>query len=135
MPHYPGLHVIIIDDCQSRLKIVEKMVQDSLLFERDNISCFLKPAEAIEFMTENHADILITDYRMPEFDGNEVTTAAKEILPGIKIILYSDSGIVSFPNLKVSLQKRVNFLFEVMPTENELLEALKKVTQELGFQG
>ena len=62
--------VLIIDDLfSSRLLLAEIVRQiDGKL----NLELFDTPSRALEFARNNRADIILTDYKLPEFDGIEL---------------------------------------------------------------
>lgn len=45
--------------------------------------------EALKLVTELKPDVLVTDLRMPEMDGVELTRKVKEAFPEIKIVILS----------------------------------------------
>src|SRR5216117_4458137 len=62
--------VLIIDDLfSSRLLLAEIVRQiDGKL----NLELFDTPSRALEFARNNRVDIVLTDYKLPEFDGIEL---------------------------------------------------------------
>ena len=82
--------VMIVDD--------EEMILTSLrsLLELDtdyNVVTFAAPKEALEFLSSNHVDLVISDHEMPEMKGIAFLGKVKEINPNItRIILtgYAD---------------------------------------------
>src|SRR4249920_335880 len=62
--------VLIIDDLfSSRLLLAEIVRQiDGKL----NLELFDTPSRALEYARHNRADIILTDYKLPEFDGIEL---------------------------------------------------------------
>jgi len=82
--------IIIVDDEEMVLTSLSAFL--SLETEYD-VKTFLSPAEAIKFVKENGADLVISDYLMPEMDGMSFLAKVKEIKPEIpRIILtgYAD---------------------------------------------
>lgn len=49
---------------------------------------------AIRVASENHLDLVVTDYEMPEINGDGVALAIKAINPSLPIILFSGSTLV-----------------------------------------
>src|SRR5678816_3977943 len=62
--------VLIVDDLfSSRLLLAEIVRQiDGKL----NLELFDTPSRALEFARNNRVDIVLTDYKLPEFDGIEL---------------------------------------------------------------
>ena len=82
--------IVIVDD--------EEMVLTSLssflMLETDyNVITFLSPHEALEYITGNEVDMVVSDYLMPEMDGISFLAKVREVKPHIpRIILtgYAD---------------------------------------------
>jgi len=85
-----GETIVIVDD--------EEMVLTSLssflMLETEyNVVTFLSPSEAFEYIKNNSADLVISDYLMPEMDGISFLAKVREVKPEIpRIILtgYAD---------------------------------------------
>jgi two-component system response regulator RpfG len=69
--------VLIIDDLfSSRLLLAEIVRQiDSKL----NLELFETPARALEFARNNRVDMILTDYKLPEFDGIELVRRLRSL--------------------------------------------------------
>lgn len=79
--------ILIVDD--------EQIERDGIKFLLDKYDFDLKVEEAengeeaLEYLKSNPVDILFTDIKMPFMDGLELSKEAREIYPGIKIIIFS----------------------------------------------
>ena len=91
--------LLIVDD--------EEMVLTSLnaflMLETDyNVETFTSANEAVAFAQNNHFDLVISDYLMPEMDGIEATRRVKNISPRSQIVIltshHDDSHI--FPAIR-----------------------------------
>jgi len=61
--------VLIVDDESTGRSILTKIIQQ---VEDDiRVAAFDTPLEALKWLDDNHPDLIITDYRMPEMDGVE----------------------------------------------------------------
>jgi len=86
---------------------------------------------ALEYYKNSYYDIVLTDIRMPELDGIELTKKIYEINPNQDIIIISSdtnaNSLISLINLGVAqfIKKPINYL--------ELLEALLKISKKLYF--
>src|SRR5437868_1297450 len=69
--------VLIIDDLfSSRLLLAEIVRQiDGKL----NLELFDTPARAHEFARDNRVDLILTDYKLPEFDGIELVRRLRRL--------------------------------------------------------
>ena len=83
------LNVIICDDNAHALKNFKSLVED-LIGEPAYIYTFQKAEDALAFIEKNSADILITDIKMPNIDGIELSSRIKNLNSGIQIIFISN---------------------------------------------
>jgi DNA-binding response OmpR family regulator len=51
--------------------------------------CFTNPIEALEAITANRPDLLISDVMMPEMSGVDLAVRFKEQCPSCKVLLFS----------------------------------------------
>lgn len=78
-------NILIVDDEQSYRQLL------SLVFEGDGhkIRVGKNGREALEFLNEEPADIIISDVRMPDMDGISLLREAREIMPDIGVVLMT----------------------------------------------
>ena len=81
------VRVIVVDDEQIVLSLVRDTLED-LGYRVDTLSS--SPA-ALEKITAEEYDLIITDIRMPQMDGIELVRQAREIRPDMSIIFRSSS--------------------------------------------
>jgi len=68
--------VLIVDDESTGRTILSKIIQQ---VEDDiGVEAFDNPVEALKWLDDNHPDLIITDYRMPEMNGIELTRKIRE---------------------------------------------------------
>lgn len=78
--------IIIVDDD----KIVTSALKTLLRTEGfTNTYYFNDPREAIEFLKQEKPDLIVSDFLMPEINGLEFLTAAKELYPDVSRILLT----------------------------------------------
>jgi DNA-binding NtrC family response regulator len=82
--------VIIIDDQPEDLAAVQK----ALAGQPYRVLAFSSPMKALEQITANGADVLLTALNMPEMDGFRILRAVKESAPGCKTIIFAGYGRV-----------------------------------------
>ncbi len=87
------LKIVIVDDSSTNQRIYSKLARQ-LEAELD-IRAFGNPRKALEWMAENTADLIITDYKMPAMTGAELTAAIRADsrnwdVPIIVVTAYSD---------------------------------------------
>lgn len=85
--------------------------------------------EALEFITNDNIDILITDIRMPGCNGLELITKIKEINSKIKIIIVS--GYASFEYAQTAIKEGVDYYLLKPVNKEELNEAVEKLSEKI----
>ena len=84
--------VLIVDDESTGRTILSKIIQQ---VEDDiGVEAFDNPLEALKWLDDNHPDLIITDYRMPEMNGIELTRKIRE-RPGMQDIPIMVITVVS----------------------------------------
>lgn len=82
--------IVIVDDEE----LVLTSLKSFLALESDyTVVAFESPGEALSYIQENHVDLVVSDYLMPEMDGITFLAKVKNIKPHIpRIILtgYAD---------------------------------------------
>lgn len=121
--------ILIVDD----EKIERKGI--SFLIKQMNAACELAEAvngqQALEWLLENEADILLTDVKMPHMDGIELIRKIKEknINPRMKIIIISGYSDFEYAKLAVKLGVSDYLLKPVDPKEFE--PTMKKIMDSI----
>lgn len=64
----PDVKILAVDDNEDNLSILREMLNPT----GAQIDCVLSGAECIEITKENHYDVILMDYMMPEMDGLEI---------------------------------------------------------------
>ncbi|MBQ2744400.1 MAG: response regulator [Lachnospiraceae bacterium] len=121
--------ILIVDD----EKIERKGV--SFLIKQMDVECELTETvngqEALEWLEENEADILLTDVKMPHMDGIDLIRSIKEknINPKMKIIIISGYSDFEYAKLAVKLGVSDYLLKPVDPKEFE--PAMRKIMDDI----
>ena len=84
--------VLIVDDESTGRTILSKIVQQ--VDDDIGVEAFDNPLEALKWLDDNHPDLIITDYRMPEMTGIELTRKIRE-RPGMQDIPIMVITVVS----------------------------------------
>ncbi|MGB1239618.1 MAG: HD domain-containing phosphohydrolase, partial [Pseudomonadales bacterium] len=82
------LHILLLDDEQDILNALKRLLRKDY-----QLSSFNRGEEALEYLAQHRVDLIVSDMRMPEMDGAEFLTQAREIQPdSVRILLtgYSD---------------------------------------------
>ena len=78
--------IVIVDD----EKIVTSAFKTLLRVEGfSDVNCFNNPEEAVEFLKANTPDIIVSDFLMPQMNGLEFLTKAKNLYPEVSMILLT----------------------------------------------
>jgi signal transduction histidine kinase len=82
--------VLIVDDDRSIVRLCQKVL------ERANFDVLVgnSAEEALGILRTEKLDLLLVDIRMPDMDGFELSALAKQIRPGIAILLMTGHGTV-----------------------------------------
>ncbi len=84
--------VLIVDDESTGRTILSKIIQQ--VEDEIGVEAFDNPLEALKWLDDNHPDLIITDYRMPEMNGIELTRKIRE-RPGMEDIPIMVITVVS----------------------------------------
>ena len=120
--------ILIVDDEEEiRLGIIKKIQWEKHGFEI--VGDAQNGVEALEKAEKLKPDIIMTDIKMPFMDGLELGDKVLEILPAIKIIIFS--GCDDFEYAQKAI--RINVTEYVLKPINskELIEVLKKLKSSL----
>src|SRR5918911_1052974 len=76
--------VLFVDDDPQALRIGKFLERYGFIFKVTS-----DPNKALEWVEENHLDLVLVDLRMSPMDGVELTEEIKKIRPGIPIVVFS----------------------------------------------
>ena len=82
------MKVVVIDDDELILRSMKRVLVDGGF----SVETFSLPLQGIDWIRENGADIVISDIRMPEYDGFEVLKRVKKIDPDCDVIFITAHG-------------------------------------------
>ena len=112
------------------------------------INLFRRAAEVLAYLTENQADLIISDLQMTEMNGLELTTILHEQYPQIRILILSiddepykirqaiaagASGYLLKDTDKAELEEAIQKLYSGLPYYSE--KVLKLITAEKNNNG
>ncbi len=89
-PPAAGLRLLLIDD-NSRGLLARKVVLEEQGYR---VTACTRPDQALREFEANAFDIVVTDYRMPDMNGVELTSALRAIRPVPVVLLSSMVEIV-----------------------------------------
>lgn len=116
--------VVIVDDEYHILSGITRMINKTRNFEVS--SSFQKGKEALGWISHNSVDFLISDIRMPELDGLQLSSKVAKLWPQIKIILLT--GYADFDYVQQALKLGV-FDYILKPcSSQEILNTLERAS-------
>ncbi|MGA7577128.1 MAG: sigma-54-dependent transcriptional regulator [Desulfobaccales bacterium] len=86
----PGT-IVIVDDEPDMLMLLKIILTEKADYQVLTTS---DPNQALDWCRENHADLLISDLRMPEIGGIELLKMIKELDPNLALIIITAFGTV-----------------------------------------
>lgn len=90
--------IIVIDDDKEILEVLQEILAYELNGEEFSVDCDVSSVSALEKIKNNHYDIVVTDYRMPIVNGEEIVLMAKQ--KNVKTIILTSGEEHRSENLK-----------------------------------
>jgi CheY-like chemotaxis protein len=124
----PGARILIVDDVEVNLEIVEFMLEP---FEVKTVRAF-DGLEALEYVKDEHFDLVLMDHMMPRMDGVEATQRIRELpapaseVPIVALTanaisgvqeMFAEAGFTGFIPKPIDANSLANALFEQLPNE------------------
>lgn len=111
--------ILIVDDEEDLTwSIAKNLKKDNELFE---ISCANSGDRALELLSENPADLIITDVRMPGINGLDLVLEIRKRYPSAKIIVMTAYGS---QEIEAQADKRGAFQYIEKPFDINILKKL-----------
>ena len=123
------IRIMVIDD----ERIVVTRLKASLEKYGYMVKAFTNSEQALQALSQQHFDVIVTDLKMPGVDGMEIFHYAHTHFPETKIIIIS--GFATVETAKEAFKKGV-YDFVVKPFRiNQLRDIIKKAVEELQNKG
>ena len=119
------LKIFIVDDHQILIDGIESMLKGVAEFEVVGKS--LDGNLTLDYLSENHVDVLLTDLYMPKMTGIELTQKVKKKFPEVKVLALSVSYDVSIVHDLIDAGIS-GFIIKTIG-RNELIEAIHEVAK------
>lgn len=122
--------MLIVDDESTERECISYLIQSA------NLPLELKEADsaltALALLQDWPADILLTDIRMPASSGLDLAKQASELLPGIKIIIFSSYAEFEYARTAMTLGVVSYILKPIVPDELEstLTDVIQLLNEE-----
>lgn len=119
--------ILIVDDESDSLTYLF----DLLGTEGYRVHPTSKPLEALDDVLRKKPDVIISDVRMPEFDGIELLVRVKRVAPKTRVILLTAHG--TWPMYQEALQNGCDRML-LKPSSNEqILWTVRHALEEVNL--
>jgi two-component system, NtrC family, nitrogen regulation response regulator NtrX len=117
-------HILVIDDEKS----IRNTLKDILEYENHQVDLAEDGQKGLEFIQQNHFDVILCDIKMPEMDGIEVLSQIVQINPESPVIMISGHGNI---DTAVESIKKGAYDFIEKPLDlNRLLVTIKNALEK-----
>lgn len=120
---------VVVDDEKLSCDFISKYISEHIDCGFKITASFLDSVEALEYLKENNAELVITDIRMPNLNGLELIKKLHEINPKIRIIIISGFPEFSYVHTAIKYSVHDYILKPIDP--DELAESLAKLKDDL----
>lgn len=83
-----NIKTVVIDDSELSLSMIGELAKGIGL----DVTAFLNPLEALEYIRENRVDMVLTDFVMPQMDGITLIKEVRAICEDVPIIMITAAG-------------------------------------------
>lgn len=80
--------LVIVDDAEESVLLFERFLQHGHP-DRFNVHTFTDPARALDFITNNHVNVVVSDLHMPGMSGNDLLLKCKGMRKGIQFYVLT----------------------------------------------
>lgn len=116
-----SLHVLVVDDSSTARSLVKRYLKA----EGHTVDVADSGTAALELLRGGTFDLVISDRAMPGMSGDDLATQAKQLVPGIPVIMLSGFG--DLMNTKCECPDGVNAVIAKPVTPEELNAAILQV--------
>ncbi len=111
------LNILLIDDEQSQVQSLKSFLSR----RKHKVFTATNGPDGLEIIKNNLIDLVLTDYRMPEWDGYRVLQEVKKLNPEIDVVIITAFGTIENA---VELMKAGAYDFLSKPVELDKLQTL-----------
>jgi two-component system, NtrC family, nitrogen regulation response regulator NtrX len=117
-------HILVIDDEKS----IRNTLKDILEYENHQVDLAEDGSKGLDFLQQNHFDVILCDIKMPDMDGIEVLSQIVQINAEIPVIMISGHGNI---DTAVESIKKGAYDFIEKPLDlNRLLVTIKNALEK-----
>jgi len=118
-----NFHILLIDDEESQREAIAGFLKKKKFIIQTAESC----DEGMDYLKNNHVDMIVTDYKMPDKTGKDVLRETNEISPGTPVVVVTAHGNI---DIAVDLMKEGAYDYIQKPIElDELLQIIDKAQE------
>lgn len=123
-----GLNICIIEDEE----ILRETLKDDLTDAGYSVTAFEHPIKALEYITKNNVEVVISDIRLPHMSGMELLPKIKSVKPQTFVIMMTAYGTI---DSAVEAMKKGAYDYLTKPfKKEELLITLERVKELFALQ-
>ena len=93
------------------------------------VTALTDPREAMDWLIQNKADLLLVDIRMPDIDGFEVINRARQLQPDVAVLVMTGFGTVETA-IRALRQGVDGLLLKPFENSDELIQAVKQALSD-----
>lgn len=116
-----SISVLVVDDEPGIALLCNRILSRA----EYQVTSLTDPREAIEYLQQNHVDLLLVDIRMPEVDGFDVISRAQIVLPDIAVLVMTGFGTVETA-IRALRQGVDGLILKPFQKSDELIQAAKQ---------
>lgn len=118
------LKILLLDDEQNVLSALQRSLKQAAKDFDMSMELFISPKDAMQRLSNTAFDIIISDYHMPEMNGIQFLSIAKEIQPDAIRLMLSASA--EFKTILGAINDAEVFRYIAKPwVQDELLETIQ----------
>jgi two-component system response regulator HydG len=122
---HKNLRILVVDDSPATLEVIQR----NLNGEGYQVFTCSSVNDAVNFLTQNPVDLIITDFKMPKISGLDLVRHVRENLGDVQIMM-----ITGYPSIEGAVEavKTGAEHYLVKPfTDRELLSAVERMIEKL----
>ncbi len=116
--------VVLVDDEPPILAALKRLVRH----EPWQVHTFSRPADALAFLEQHEADVVVADFRMPEMNGVELLRRVRELRPNAQRVMLT--GYADPHALEDAVNRSEVFRFVSKPWDDQLLRLELRAAME-----
>ncbi len=116
-----GEHILVLDDEAGITLLCSRLLKRAGY----NVVSFTESSPAFEYLNKHSINLLLVDIRMPDMDGFEVISRAKQLQPDIAVLVMTGFGTVETA-IQALRQGVDGLLLKPFEQSSELVEAVRQ---------